>query len=128
MRFLASLSYGATSFLLLLLIIPVSLAGYRPSRPQLLHGERRAIEKRSYFDSLGSLFGKRDECSTQFGPTYVDCGYNGCFQPSLGEICCGANGCMFSSHSQSVLFYLLRFLGVEILAFGNLYDFGETEQ
>jgi hypothetical protein len=85
-------------------------------------------EKRSYFDSLGSLFGKRDECATQFGATYVDCGYDGCFQPSLGEVCCGANSCMFFPHSQSPLFYLWRLLGIEILEFGNLYDVGETEQ
>jgi hypothetical protein len=110
MRFLASI-YSAAALLLLVLIIPSSLAGYRPGHPQLRHEERRTIEKRSFFGSLGSLFSERDDCGTQFGSTYVDCGYDGCYQPSLGEICCGSESGIFPL-PQSFFILSLEILGL----------------
>jgi hypothetical protein len=94
MRLLASIS-SSVVVLLLTLIIPSSLAGYGPRHPQLRIEKRRTTEGRSFFGSLVSLFGKRDDCGTQYGPTYVDCGARGCYQPTLGQICCGSEGGMF---------------------------------
>jgi hypothetical protein len=92
MRFLTSVSW--TAAFLLLVFTPYSLASYGAGLPRLQH-ERRTIEKRTLFGSLNSLFSKRDDCATQYGPTYVDCGPRGCYQPSLGEICCGDESGMF---------------------------------
>jgi len=91
MRLLASIS-SSFAVILLALIIPSSLAGYGPKHPQLRHEKRRTTEGRSFFGSLVPLFGKRDDCGTQYGPTYVDCGARGCYQPTLGQICCGSEG------------------------------------
>ena len=91
MRLLRSSSLNS-ALLLLAVIIPISLAGYRPGHLQLRHDERRMIEERSLLGSLSSLLIKRDDCTTQFGPTWVDCGSDGCYQPSLGEICCADEG------------------------------------
>jgi hypothetical protein len=98
MRFSACIT-SSTAVFLLLVLIPASIASYGPGHPQLRHEERRTIEKRTFFVSLTSRFGKRDDCGTQFGPTYVDCGYDGCYQPSLGEICCGSEDSTFPFHS-----------------------------
>ena len=84
-----------TAVFLLLALVPSSNAGYGLGHPQLRHEERRTLEKRTLFVSLVSLFSKRDDCGTQFGPTYVDCGSRGCYQPSLGEICCGSESGIF---------------------------------
>jgi hypothetical protein len=109
MRLLASIS-SSVVVLLLTLVIPSSLAGYGPRHPQLRNEKRRTTEGRSFFGSLVSLFGKRDECGTQYGPTYVDCGARGCYQPTLGQICCGSEGGMFPVPVHTSLFYLCECL------------------
>jgi hypothetical protein len=81
MKFSASVS-STTATLLLLALLPTSIASDGYSYPHL------RLERRSTFDSEGHLLNKRDDCTTQYGPTYVDCGYDGCYQPSLGEVCC----------------------------------------
>jgi hypothetical protein len=84
-----------TTALLFALLIASSLASHEATLPQLRR-EKRVVEK-SLSNSLGWLFSKRDECGTQYGPTYVNCGPRGCYQPSLGQVCCGSeSGVLFT--------------------------------
>jgi len=81
--------HTSTLAFLFLALISSSLADFEVNLAQPRH-ENNEIAERTYFDfeSLGSLFSKRDDCGTQYGPTWVDCGPRGCYQPSLGQVCC----------------------------------------
>ncbi len=94
MHFAAYTSPQTVGFLLLILI-PLSIASSRPTHLQLRCKTRGIVEKQALLGPLASLFSKRDDCGTQFGPTYVDCGRDGCYQPSLGELCCSDESSMF---------------------------------
>ncbi|KAH9207969.1 hypothetical protein DL95DRAFT_468156 [Leptodontidium sp. 2 PMI_412] len=81
--------HSSTLAFLFLVLTSSSLADFEVNLAQSSH-ENNEIAERTYFDfeSLGSLFSKRDDCGTQYGPTWVDCGPYGCYQPSLGQVCC----------------------------------------
>ncbi|KAH6698274.1 hypothetical protein BKA61DRAFT_583431 [Leptodontidium sp. MPI-SDFR-AT-0119] len=81
--------HSSTLAFLFLVLTSSSLADFEVNLAQSSH-ESNEIAERTHFDfeSLGSLFNKRDDCGTQYGPTWVDCGPYGCYQPSLGQVCC----------------------------------------
>lgn len=98
--------HSSTLAFLFLVLTSSSLADFEVNLAQSSH-ESNEIAERTHFDfeSLGSLFNKRDDCGTQYGPTWVDCGPYGCYQPSLGQVCCPGVSSSFpfpytpSSHS-----------------------------